>query len=278
MKKKVIKLFIILFMIQLIITSSLLIRKSYAAAEDFEPDYGFAPNIDGEIDKDQKEWENASKETIRLYKDPRSENDFGIETEIWVLQNESDLYISVQFELANHPSEEYIAIIISESDSETNTSFYDAKIVQFYNLGQPNEDVKYYDYYLDNDLNFIEDSHENGEGDAKLDDEKAIYEFRIPVNESEDEDSKDVNLEYGDEYAFKVFYGETSNYNFEGTTHERESIVKIKIEYPDKKEIEPWSVARFVFLIISFSVLGVLYSFYIYKILIIKTKLRRIRE
>jgi len=95
----------------LFIASNFLIIDANAAVEDIEPDFGFAPEIDGDIERSKEEWVNASKEEIRLLSN--SSSDKGIDTDIWVMQNSSDLFISIQFELENHASEEFIAIIIS---------------------------------------------------------------------------------------------------------------------------------------------------------------------
>lgn len=266
----------IAYIVYLLIVTNFLIINANAAVEDIEPDFGFAPEIDGDIERSKKEWENATKEEINLVSNSSTNpNDKGINTDIWVMQNSSDLYISIQFELENHASKEFIAIIISTSDSESKASFYDAKIVQFYDLGGPNEDDRYRDYYIVNGQ-FIRDSEDNGDGAADLHGNKIIYEFRIPVNESEGEDSKDVNLEFGDSYAFKIIYGEDDNYA--DILNEKDSIVLIDIEYPKSEDIPLWKKVVFILAIIAFGGIGVLYGLYIYKILIIKKKLGRIRE
>ena len=254
--------------------SSFLIADVYAAAEKFEPDFGYAPEIDGDIERSKKEWENASKEVISL---SSPETTTGLPIDIWVMQNASDLYISIQFELLleYRSPNEFIAIIISESDSEINTSFYDAKIVQFYDLGGPNEDYKYRDYYIVNGQ-FIRDDEENGEGAAKLHDEKTIYEFRIPINDSEGKDSEDVTLDFGDPYAFKIVYGENDNYN--AIQNEKSNIVQIEMQYPEKIEEPWWKIFLFIMAIIVFSLIGGLYGLYIYKILVLKKKIGRIRD
>ena len=253
--------------------TSFLSINANAAVEDFEPDFGFAPDIDGNIERSKKEWENASKEEISL-KSTTNPNDKGILTDIWVMQNESDLYISVQFELETHPSREFIAIIISESDSESNSSFYDAKIVQFYDLGGPNEQFRYRDFYLNNGK-FIRDSEDNGDGAAELEGNKMIYEFRFPVNSSE-EDDRDVDLEFGEEYAFKIVYGENDDY--QNIVNEKNSIVKIDIQYPKTEEMPLWKKVVFILAIIAFGAIGLLYGLYIYKILVIKKKIGRIKK
>ena len=103
-----------------------------------------------------------------------------------------------------------------------------------------------------------------------------IYEFRIPVNESEGEDDEDVKLEFGDPYAFKIIYGENLNYN--AIEREKSSIVLIEIQYPENIEEPWWKIFLFIMAIIFFSIIGGLYGLYIYKILVLKRKIRRIRE
>ncbi len=272
MKKHKVFVLTIAYIVYLLIVTNFLIINTNAAVEDIEPDFGFAPEIDGDIERSNKEWENASKEVIQLKSE--SPSDEGIHTDIWVMQNESDLYISIQFELENHASREFIAIIISESDSESNSSFYDAKIVQFYDLGGPSEEYRYRDYYLI-DGRFFRDNEDNGEGAADLDGYKMIYEFRIPVNGSE-EDDRDVDLEFGESYAFKVLYGENDNYD--DILNEKSNIVKIDIEYPKSESMPLWQKVVFILAIIAFGAIGGLYGLYIYKVLLIKKKIGRIKE
>ncbi|MFX1337123.1 MAG: hypothetical protein ACFFDK_00795, partial [Promethearchaeota archaeon] len=192
MKKQKVFILTITYIVFLFLFANFVIINANAAAEEIEPDFGYAPVIDGDIERSKKEWENATKEEIQLIsKKSTNPDDKGILTEIWVMQNESNLYISIQFELENHSPNEFIAIIISESDSESNSSFYDAKLVQFYDLGGPNEDYRYRDFYLINGI-FFRDSEDNGDGAANLHGNKMIYEFQIPINTSE-EDDRDVD-------------------------------------------------------------------------------------
>ncbi len=262
-----------MYIAYILLSSSFLIINGTAAVEDFEPKFGYAPDIDGDIERSNKEWENASKEEISL-KSTTNPNDKGIFTDIWVMQNESDLYISIQFELETHAPREFIAIIISKSDSESNASFYDAKIVQFYDLGGSAEEYRYRDFHISNGV-FIRDEEDNGDGAADLHGNKMIYEFRIPVNTSE-EDDRDVDLEFGEEYAFKIVYGENDDY--QDILNEKNSIVTIDIQYPKSEEIPLWKKIVFILAIIAFSAIGLLYGLYIYKILVIKKKVGRIKE
>ena len=257
----------------MIFTVNFLINNSYAVIEDIEPDYGYAPEIDGDIDRSEKEWINATKEKINLRDDPmKPTTDMGIPIEIWVMQNDSDLYISIQFELETHKSQEFIGILISNSEATSNEDFIDAKILQFYNLGEIGERYEYFDYYLLND-EFFMDQEFNGEAAAKLDGHEIVYEFRIPVNNSDD--SQDVFLDFGDEYAFKIVYGEIPDYS-DGI--KKSNIVLIEIEYQEKEEENIWILVHNILCIIIFCGLGGLFALYIYKIIVIKKKIRRVRE
>jgi hypothetical protein len=274
-KKRRIFVLTIAYIVFLFLVANFVILNATAAEEEIEPDFGLAPEIDGDIERSKKEWENATKEEIHLKSSASTNpNDRGIPTDIWVMQNTSDLYISIQFELEDHKSEEFIAILISKDDSESNTSFYDAKLVQFYDLGGSNEDYRYRDFHIVNGQ-FFRDSEDNGDGAADLHGNKMIYEFRIPVNSSE-EDDDDVDLEFGDTYAFKVVYGENDNY--QNILNEKTSIVQIDIEYPKSETIPLWEKVVFILAIIAFGAIGGLYGLYIYKVLVIKKKIGRIKE
>ena len=65
-KLRISAILVLVFFIHMIIISNFLIISSFAATEEFEPEFGLAPEIDGDIDKSEKEWENASKEEILL--------------------------------------------------------------------------------------------------------------------------------------------------------------------------------------------------------------------
>jgi len=252
------------------ITVIFLISSSNAAIIDFEPDYGYAPDIDGEIDRSKKEWENASKEVINLL--GSSPTDKGIPIKLWVMQNGSNLYISVQFDLENHQPQEFIAILISNSEATSNESFVDAKILQFTDLGIGRDNYNYFDYYMVNEKLF-RDTEFNGEAAAKLDDNEIIYEFRIPVNNSDDDN--DVFLDFGETYAFKIVYGEFAEYP---ASFKKSNIVLIDIEYPPKEKENEWILIHNILCVIIFSGLGGLFAFYTYKIIFIKKKIRRVKE
>ncbi len=251
----------------------MLLLNSSAAVKDFEPEFSWAPEIDGDIDKSVNEWENASKEEILLVSE--SASNVGLLVDLWVLQNGSDLYILVQFELeelARNP-EEFVGILISKTDSES--IFYDAKIIQFSGLGDPSENFVYLDYYIQNDV-YYKDSEINGDGAAELHgDNNIIYEFQIPINGSDGEDNNDVALDFGDEYAFKIIYGEGNIYP---DSIKLSNTIKIEIQYPEKSGTDFWETVNFILSIIFFSGIGVLFGFYSYKIIVIKKKIKLIKR
>ncbi|MFX0188097.1 MAG: hypothetical protein ACFE8A_10210 [Candidatus Hodarchaeota archaeon] len=271
MKKSTTKIFFCLLIIHMFFTVCFLTNNSYAIIIDIEPDFGYAPEIDGDIDRSKKEWINATKEEISLTS--LTPTDKGIPIKLWVMQNKSNLYISIQFELEKHESQEFIGILISDSEATSNESFVDAKILQFNDLGGINEKDEYLDYYILNNI-FYKDRESNGEAAAKLDGKEIIYEFRIPVNNSDD-DINDVFLDFGETYAFKIVYGENPNYP---TSFKKSNIVLIDIEYLPKGEENPWILVHNILCIIIFIGLGGLFALYLYKIIVIKKKIRRVTE
>ena len=267
MKKKNSKIILFLIVLNLLFLLNFLTLNGYAAVESFKPEHGLAPEIDGEIDSSAREWENASKEEINII--GTNPTDKGITTSIWVLQNNSDLFISVQFELETHNPQEFVGIMISSSKSESNSSFTDVKIVQFNDLSIAYQNYRFYDYYVIDGVFYL-DQETNGDGAAKLDGNKIIYEFRIPINESVDD--KDVTLDFGEIYAFKIIYGEGSvNTN----TNKKINIITIEIEYPPKEPTNIWILVHNILGIIIFMGLGAMFGLYIYKIVVIKRKYRK---
>ncbi|MHA1150270.1 MAG: hypothetical protein ACTSR8_18745 [Promethearchaeota archaeon] len=268
-------LIITILLLQLIVFSFLIINV-LAATNSIVPESGKAPEIDGKISSDQKEWQNATKTSLNLYTnwtDPGT--DKGIPIDLWVMENETYLYISIQFYLEVHSSTEFIGILISDSTQDDDDNFIDAKIVQFSDIND--NDFSFKDYYIENSV-FKKDSDKNGNGAAKLNDEnEVVYEFSIPINNSYAEsDDEDVFLDFGEEYAFKIIYGETSDY-INGV--KKSNVVIISIEYPPKPpEREFWVDVHNILLIIIFIGTGAISGFYIYKILLLNKKLERLTE
>lgn len=249
-----------------------LIIDASAATEEFEPDYGAPPKIDGNLNISGKEWNNATKTEIRLYQ--TTTTDPGLPINLWVMFAESALYICIQFELDPHQAREFVGILISESTDEEEDDFVDAKIIQFKDIGE--DKAKFNDYYITNG-NYVEDDDSNGDGDAKLDEELSIYEFSIPVNNTKADDNKeDVFLDYGEEYAFKIIYGENDIYPDE---IKRSNTIIISIEYPPAPPPRnPWIDVHNILTIIIFIGLITVSSFYIYRVVVLNQKLERERE
>lgn len=246
---------------------------SNAAAETIVPEFGDSPKIDGYINKTVNEWNGAKKVASRLYSS-ESKTDVGLLINLWVMQNDSNLYISVQFDLELHNPAEFVGILISKSASEGVNDFVDAKIVQFSNLGRFDQKFDYLDYYIEAGT-FIKDKISNGDGAGGLTGATCVYEFQIPVNISEDED---VFLDYGEQYAFKIVYGTTDSNSYpEGIL--KSNIVLINIQYPPPPPLPPiYEIVLQVLVIVVFCLIGALYGFYIYKIFVLKKKIERIKK
>ncbi len=259
-------------MFQGVIFVNQFIVETRAATEEITPEYAYASIIDGRINKTAREWENASKVDVNLYSNS-SQTDKGIPIELWVLQNASDLYILVRFDLVAHAPNEFIGLVISEDDTEDNDSFIDTKIVQWVDLGGDDEHRAYLDYHIEDGV-FLRDEKSDGEGYARLDDTTVIYEFRIPVNASE-EDDEDAFLDFGEAFAFKIIYGESASYP-SGIL--KSNVVLINIEYAPKPPVNPYLLANNIFLIIIFMTIGVLFAYYMFKVITLKKIVERQKE
>ena len=114
--------FVNIILIPLFITSNV-----YSATAEINSKFGTTPVIDGEIDVLSKEWSEAAKIQTNLTDLP---------IDLWVMQDYSNLYISVQIDLESgyHNATEFVGIIISNSSSEDIDEFIDMKIVQFSNI------------------------------------------------------------------------------------------------------------------------------------------------
>jgi len=258
----------------MMLTLNFLVVNGLADLKELDPKYGKAPEIDGNINRTSNEWDNASKITLNLYSN-LSIKEFGLPIKLWIMQNESNLFISIQFELESHSPDEFVGLLISKDDSYDDDDFIDAKIVQGYHVGQHKERFKLLDYYIENG-NFIEDDEFNGKADAELEGNKIIYEIKIPVNNTNAENNdEDVFLDYGEYYAFKVIYGENPSYP-DGI--KMSNIVLVKINYPPQQKEKPiWDFVLFICSIVAFSVIGGLFGFYIYKMVNLKKKIERFR-
>jgi hypothetical protein len=87
-------------------------------------------------------------------------------------------------------------------------------------------------------------------------------------------DVEDALLDYDKNFAFNITYGEKPAYP-QGIL--KSEIVLISINGPSEKDIVIADLILGVFSIIVFSIIGVLFGFYIYKIFKLKEKIKRLR-
>jgi hypothetical protein len=254
-----------IIIINFLLISSLFIINSYGAAEEIDAEFGKAPIIDGDIDDSTDEWKKAYKTQINLTDLP---------IDLWVMQDDSELFISVQvdLELSAHNSTEFIGLLISNSSSENQEDFIDAKIVQFTDI-QTNEFV-YIDYFINNSL-FLNDTNYHGKGAGKLNGKVSVYEFSVPIKHAPTVGyEEDAILEYEKSYAFNITYGKTPSYP-DGII--KSEIVLINLFKPPVEEQLFIDVILRILLIIIFSIIGILAGYYIYKIFKLKEKMERLR-
>ncbi|MFX1324604.1 MAG: hypothetical protein ACFE8N_06595 [Promethearchaeota archaeon] len=266
MKEKALRLIPYFLLLNIILMTFLPIKISYGATADIDPNFGKAPIIDGIIDDSTNEWREAKKLKINLTDLP---------VKFWVLQTNLDLYISVQvdLEVGYHNTTEFVAILVSKNSSEAREDFIDAKIIQFNNI--TSESFNYSDYYI-NESVFINDAIPHGEGAAGYEGITTIYEFSIPLNQSESTvEEEDSLLSYENSYAFNVSYGGIPFYP-QGII--KSTIVLINIKLPQTHQILPVELTLGILSIIAFSVTGILLVVYIYRIFKLKEKIERLRR
>lgn len=232
--------------------------------EEIDSAFGESPIIDGNIDISSSEWDKATIENIKLE---------GLPITLRVLNNEKNLYVSVQFslEVAAHSEDEFVGLIISNSSSTNEEEFIDAKIVQFSNI--TSNDYIYSDYYIDNG-NFLNDTFQDGDGAASLKGGISTYEFSIPIKGSLTNE-QDAELDFDSTHAFNITYGETSNYQ---TGVKKKSTILINIKPIETTEVPPVELALLITIIIIFSIIGILYSYYIYEVFKLKGKIKRLKR
>ncbi len=254
-----------ILIINFLLISSLFIINSYGAVEEIDAEYGKAPIIDGDIDDSVGEWKKAFKTQINLTDLP---------IDLWVMQDKSNLFISIQvdLELSAHNSTEFVGLLISNSSLENQEDFIDAKIVQFLNINT--NDFIYLDYFINNSL-FLNDTIYHGEGAGKLNGKVSIYEFSIMINQPiADGYEEDAILEDESSYAFNITYGKTPSYP-DGII--KSEIIIINIINPPIGELLLIDLILKVLSIIVFSIIGILSGYYIYKLFKLKEKMERLR-
>ncbi|MCK4779594.1 MAG: hypothetical protein KAT57_05375, partial [Candidatus Lokiarchaeota archaeon] len=218
----------------------------------------------GFIDLSSQEWNKATKVPIDLGDLPIS---------LWVMQDDSNLYIAVQFELviAVHKDTEFFGLIISNSSSIEPEEFLDAKIIQFSN--KSTNDFDYLDYNINNSV-FLNDTDYNGKGAATIEGKDSTYEFSIPIKVGVG-DEEDVLLDFGHSYAFNLTYGDMPIYP---SGIKKSAIILINIKSYTPSEPPLGNIATLVLVIVVFSILGILYGYFIYKIFRLKDNIERIKR
>ena len=236
-------------------------------------EFGTQPIIDGHIDKDVDEWNDAIKSKIFLYQNLSNTED-GLEIDLWIVQYELFLYIAILFELTEHQPNEFIGILTAEDESLDPLDYKDAKIIQFLNVSEG--DFEYRDYYI-NESRFFADSEINGVGAAQLDSdgERIVYEFQLPVESSEGGD-QDFRIEAGIYSPFMIIFGESQNYD-EGII--LMNVVSLFVQfYAYNPIISAEELIYITLASIIFTVIGSLYGYYLFQIIKLKDKIEKIRS
>jgi hypothetical protein len=248
---------------------------SKGAATNLTPAFGAQPTIDGIIDRSNGEWDDAIKVQISLYPNLSAPQN-PLTIDLWLLQYNKDLFISIQFEFFNHSQDpdymkEFTGILISPNDSEMEEDFIDGRIVQFSNISQ--DAYEYVDYYINNSIYYVDD-FQNGEGAARLSNDKVIYEFEIPIDNAQ-YSPQDAFLDYKITYAFKIIVGLTPYYP-SGIIYK--NIITIEPQFAPREPPVPLTeVIILVLNIIIFGLIGFLLFIYIIRVTRLKQKIRRLQ-
>ncbi|MBY8989386.1 MAG: hypothetical protein KGD58_01415 [Candidatus Lokiarchaeota archaeon] len=255
-----------ILLVNISIVSSFYIISGHGAAEEINPDFGNAPIIDGNIDDSTNEWKEAVKIEIQL---------IDLSIDLWVMQTNRELFISIQLDLQSgyHNTTEFFGLLLSTNSSENIEDFIDAKFIQFTNISA--NSFVYLDYYINNSL-FLNDTRYDGDGAAKLEGDISTYEFSIPIGQTDiNGENEDSIFDYEESYALNVTYGDNPAYP-QGI--KKSEIVLININAPGEKKIIITSLVLIVLSIIVYSSIAVLFGFYIYKMVKLKEKIKRLRS
>ncbi|MFX0006625.1 MAG: hypothetical protein ACFFA7_10740 [Promethearchaeota archaeon] len=255
--------------INLTVASLFFLSNGKCATQEIDSKYGETPVIDGYIDISTHEWRDAYKGGISL-------DDLNIS--LWVMQDEINLYISVQFDLESgyHSTNEFVGLIISNSSSEDNTEFIDAKIIQFTNISA--NEYSYFDYNVSHSesghTDFTIDTEQNGKGAATLEDLTSIYEFSLPIK-GDKSNKDDAALDFGNAYAFNITYGDTSAFP---NGIKKSAIVLINIKSVSTTTFPIFFATIYVFTTLLFSIMGIFLGIFIYRIFKLKEKIKRYKR
>ncbi len=264
MEKKIFRILACIVITYLTIASPWFIANGICATEEINSKFGDTPIIDGYIDTSVQEWNNAYKGEILL-------DDLPIK--LWVMQDDINLYISVQFDLlsGHHSTNEFVALIISNSSSEDKDEFIDARLVQFTNISA--NEYNYYDYNVSS-TDFIIDVVKNGDGAAKLEELTSTYEFSLPIKNNITS-GEDAALDFGNGYAFNISYGETPVYP---SGIKKSAIVLINIKSVPATAPPIIYIVVYVVSLLVFSITGIFLGFYIYRIFKLKENIKKYRR
>jgi len=269
------KLKIITIVVILIISFSLtynFLSSGLSAETELILNFGTKPTINGSIDRELNEWDDAIKQKFFLYQNLSAPND-GLEIDLWIVQHELFLYFAISFELVEHQNDEFVGILTATTESLDPLDYEDAKIIQFTNISEGN--FEYRDYFI-NDSGFIADSEVHGAGAAQLDKdgEQIVYEFKLPVESSEGGD-EDTRIEAGIYSPFMIIFGKSQNYDEEIVLM---NLVSLFVQFYAYNPIIPVEEILFITLaVVIFSLIGVLYGYYIFQIIKLKDKIKKVR-
>jgi hypothetical protein len=248
------------------------ISPAFSANTEIILDFGTKPTIDGYIDREVDEWNDAIKSKFFLYQNLSNLKN-GLEIDLWIIQHKLDLYIAVSFELVEHQPNEFIGILTATDESLDPLDYEDAKIIQFSNISEGN--FEYRDYYLNNSM-FFADSEIHGSGAAQIDvnGEDIVYEFELPVESSEG-GSEDTRIEAGIYSPFMIIFGESENYD--------ENIVLMNLVslfvqfYAYIPVLQAEEILFITLAAVIFSLIGTLYGYYMFQIIKLKDKIKKVR-
>lgn len=270
MKKHISKIIPIL-LVNILIFSSVVISGSRATSIEITPEYGDPPTIDGSVEEATDEWENAKLYNSSLKK---TASERGLPIEVKCIQDDYNLYLLIQFQIdqSSVKSENFLAILISNSTSGESEDFMDAKIINVSD-GQSSYD----DFYL-NDSVYVNDTvHGYGQGNtSSIENFKLFtFEFSLPLQISESQvENEDIPLLFGSSYLFNISHGNIPNLP-EGIIRSTNITINI-LEEKSEPPLFNIDIVELTFTIIIFSIIGVFYIFYIYQILLLRKKMERI--
>ncbi|MFX0004114.1 MAG: hypothetical protein ACFE9C_07515 [Candidatus Hodarchaeota archaeon] len=265
MKNQIFRLWICIILVNITVVSLFLLTNGYCATKEINSEYGKSPVIDGYIDLSAKEWDQAFKDNNFYLED--------LPINLWVMQDNKNLYISIQFDLLldHHSTSEFIGLIVSNSSSEVKEEFIDAKIIQFSNISA--DEYNYYDYNVNGSF-FNIDLENDGDGAAKLEGFTSTYEFSLPIK-GVNANEEDAALDYGNGYVFNITYGETPIYP---AGIKKSTIVLINIKSSPTTTSPIINIVLYVLNILAFSFLGILLGFYSYRIFKLKEHVEKYRR